>query len=162
MTQANRRAFTSIRARLFIQNRMIGWVNDFSLNEAFTNIGVREIGDARVQIHETVAYDVTGSFGYMHILEESFASRNNDSPSTDPWLAPDWTSDPVTANTPVVLFEPKEITLKDWVTNTNILTVYGMKPEGRGWRLSEGGLMMVQCSFVATAAVEHKEVVITA
>ena len=75
MAQRCRRALTSIRARLKIDGVVFGWVNDFSASENFGNIPVREFGDARVQIHETVSYDVSGSMGYMHILDGPLSGR---------------------------------------------------------------------------------------
>lgn len=157
MAQPSRRAFTSIRARLFVGGVQFGWVNDFSASETFGNIPVREFGDARVQIHETVSYDVNGSFSYMHILDRPLASANYNGKL---WIAPQW-GNREEANRAVITFLPQTIVLVDWVTNKPVLTLQGFKPASRDFRLSEGSLTMVNATFVATSMSEHTEPIIT-
>lgn len=152
-----RRAFTSIRARLTVGGVQFGWVNNFSVSESFSNVPVREFGDARVQIHETVAYDVNGSFSYMHILDKPLAGPEYNGKI---WIAPNW-GDREGANTQVITFVPKTIVLSDWLTNQPVLTIHGFKPATRDFQLSEGGLTMVNGTFVAVALVEHSTAIVT-
>lgn len=152
-----RRAFTSIRAKLMIGDVHFGWVNNFSASETFNNVPVREFGDARVQIHETVAYDVTGSFSYIHILDKPLAGPEY---SGKIWITPNW-GDREAANLAVITFVPKTITLVDWVSNQPVLTIHGFKPASRDFQLSEGGLTMVNATFVAVAMVEHDVPIVT-
>jgi hypothetical protein len=146
------RAFTSTRAKLVVGTQIIGWVNDFSAQESFGNVPIRVFGHAEVQLFETVAYNVSGSFSYMHIINLPLAEQ------TDAWFKLAWDGSANTAaNKHLIEYEPKTLQLQDWYSNNGaVLEIKGFKPEGRVYRLSEGAVTMVNCTFVATSLTENK------
>jgi hypothetical protein len=53
---------------------------------------------------------------------------------------------------------PKQLELQDWYSNNGtVLRITGFKPEGRVYRLSEGAVTMVNCTFVATTLTESAQ-----
>ena len=146
------RAFTSTRAKLVVGTQTIGWVNDFSAQESFGNVPIRVFGHAEVQLFETVAYNVSGSFSYMHIINLPLAEQ------TDAWFKLAWDGILNTdANKHLIDYAPKTLQLQDWYSNNGVvLEIKGFKPEGRVYRLSEGAVTMVNCTFVATSLTESK------
>ena len=151
MSTEPRRAFTSTRARLTVNGTVLGWVNDFSASESFGNVPIRVFGDAAVQIFETVAYNVNGSFGYMHILTEPLNKVNGGKT----WFPLDWYGNREEENRKIIDYLPGTIELLDWYTNKTVLRIQGFKPEGRVFRLSEGAITMVNATFVATTLTEY-------
>jgi hypothetical protein len=145
------RAFASNRARLKVNNSVIGWANDFSVQESFGNVPIRVFGHAEVQLFETVAYNVSGSFSYMHILESPLYKE-----APEAWFDLPWNgSDNTVANQNIIRYLSKHLTLEDWYNDKVVLRIEGFKPEGRVFRLSEGAITMVNCTFVATAIYEE-------
>jgi hypothetical protein len=146
------RAFTSTRAHVKIGQSIVGWVNDFSAQESFGNVPIRVFGHAEVQLFETVAYNVSGSFSYMHILQLPLNAQ------PDAWFPLSW-QPPVNeqANRAIIDYKSQTLELVDWYSGTTILRLDGFKPEGRVFRLSDGGVTMVNCTFVATAITEKKQ-----
>ena len=145
------RAFTSNRAHVKIGSTVVGWINDFSAQESFGNVPIRVFGHAEVQLFETVAYNVSGSFSYMHILQLPLNAQ------TDAWFPLTWAPPAnAEANKEIIKYESKVITLVDWYSGTDVLKLEGFKPEGRVFRLSDGAVTMVNCTFVATSITEGK------
>lgn len=151
MATEPRRAFTSTRARLAVNGSILGWVNDFSASESFGNVPIRVFGDAAVQLFETVAYNVNGSFGYMHILTEPLNQVNNGKT----WFPLDWSANREIENRKIIDYLPGVIDLLDWYSGKRVLSIQGFKPEGRVFRLSEGAITMVNATFVATTLSEY-------
>ena len=148
------RAFTSTRAKLVVGTQTIGWVNDFSAQESFGNVPIRVFGHAEVQLFETVAYNVSGSFSYMHIVNLPLAKQ------TDAWFNLNWNdaNSNENANRHLIDYMPKQLELQDWYSNNGtVLRITGFKPEGRVYRLSEGAVTMVNCTFVATTLTEIEQ-----
>jgi len=152
MATEPRRAFTSTRARVSVNGTIIGWVNDFSASESFGNVPIRVFGDAAVQLFETVAYNVNGSFGYMHILTEPLNSIGGGRT----WFPLDWYGNREEENRKIIDYVPGTIDLLDWYSGITVLSIQGFKPEGRVFRLSEGAITMVNATFVATTLTERK------
>jgi hypothetical protein len=147
---APRRAFTSTRARVSVNGTIIGWVNDFSASESFGNVPIRVFGDAAVQLFETVAYNVNGSFGYMHLLNEPLNAVGGGKT----WFPLNWDADRESENRKIIDYLPGTIELLDWYSGKAVLRISGFKPEGRVFRLSEGAITMVNATFVATTLTE--------
>ncbi len=149
--EGNPKAFASNRARLMVGGQIIGWANDFSAQESFGNVPIRVFGHAEVQHFETVAYNVSGSFSYMHILTKSLHTLAPNAWFKLPW---DGAANAV-ANKSIIEYLGQELNLQDWTTGGTVLKITGFKPEGRVFRLSEGAITMVNCTFVAKTIEEE-------
>jgi hypothetical protein len=150
--EGNPRAFASNRARLTVGKSLIGWANDFSAQESFGNVPIRVFGHAEVQLFETVAYNVSGSFSYMHILTKSLHTL-----APDAWFKLPWDGAGNTeANANIISYLGEVLELQDWTrADAPVLKITGFKPEGRVFRLSEGAITMVNCTFVAKTIEEE-------
>lgn len=149
------RAFSSPRCGLQIDGTRIGWAQGISVRPGVTTAPVKILGDMYTQRFEPVDTNVSGSFDTIHILNAPLASLTRRGGAASVWAGHflstrDW-----------VMYEPPNLELFDLITGKLVLSIEGMVPEGQSWQLSQSGLMMVSCSFVATRAVEHNTPIIT-
>ncbi len=149
------RAFSSPRAGLAIEGTMIGWAQGISVRPGVTTSPVKILGNMYPERFEPVDTNCSGSFDYIHILTAPLRSLKRRGGTMGLWAGHfletrDW-----------VLYDPPDLVVMDLITKQAVLTIQGMVPEGQSWNLSQGGLMMVSCNFVATRALEHERSIVT-
>lgn len=142
-----KRAFSSIRAWLFIESQKVGWANGFRMRPTTTSSDIRVFGNIYRERAEPVDASASGSFDFIHMLWaplSSLKSNNyqlwaNQLMDTRQWID----------------YEPPPLTLVDMVTKKIVCTVEGMMPEGEEFALTQGGLMQRSCNFSCNKAYEH-------
>ncbi len=138
------RAVSSLVAGIRIKNQPIGWVQGFRLQESFTQFPIDALGDAYTKYHELTRVRVSGSFDRMRIYNKPLTILN------DPDIWP--------RHGDTIEFVRQFLTtfvVYNIHTGDGLYTVHQFKPTDRSITLTTDGVMMENCSFVASRMVEE-------
>jgi hypothetical protein len=138
------RAVSSLVAGIRIKNQPIGWVQGFRLQESFTQFPIDALGDAYTKYHELTRVRVSGSFDRMRIYNKPLTVLN------DPDIWP--------RHGDTIEFVRQFLTtfvVYNIHTGDGLYTVHQFKPTDRSITLTTDGVMMENCSFVASRMVEE-------
>lgn len=147
------RPFSAIRAHIFFDTVRVGWAVGVSVQAATVGAPVKVLGDIYAKLIEPVDTDVTGSFDYIHILDRPLASLAANGRKV-------WGTHLLT-NREWIQFDPPMMTIVDMFNNDNVITIQGAFPQGQNFTLTQGGMMMVDCSFRGIRAFEHGTAIVT-
>ena len=119
-------AFSAPRARVLVNGEEVGWATGITVQESFTNFGIRALGSVFVQSWATVAYGCSASIETIEIIGESLIQKK---------LFPE-------ATTKAMVTFP-EFTLEcfDDISDVTQYIVRGCKWAGSAHALGNGGVL---------------------
>ncbi len=145
-TSRPERAVSSLVAGIRIKNQPIGWVQGFRLQESFTQFPVDVLGEAHTVYHELTRVRVSGSFDRIRIYTAPLSKINADN---DIWLSHG-------DSRSYVLQYLTNFVVYNIHTNQGLYRVSNFKPTDRSITLTTDGVIMENCSFVATHMYEEQ------
>jgi hypothetical protein len=126
------RAFAGARAKLFINDKLVGWATGVSGQETISLQRIDVLGNIDSQEIEAVSRMVTMTADFVRILKNSLQEQGL------------W---PKGGTADIINFPEMNAEIYDDIDDQAVVRIIGLKAESRNWRVDRAGVMTQNCTF---------------